>query len=44
MDAALNDASDRYDGCHMSASGARKLSRFWTKAIAVPVPDKQLRN
>jgi len=44
MDAALNAASDRYDGCHMTASGARKLSRLWTKAIAVPTPDKQTRN
>ena len=43
-DAAINAASDRYDGCHMSGSGARKLSRLWTKAIAVPTPDKQTRN
>jgi hypothetical protein len=38
MDAELNSASDRYDGCHMSGSGARKLSRLWTNAIAVPAP------
>jgi lysophospholipase L1-like esterase len=34
MDAELNSTSDRYDGCHMSGAGARKLSRLWTKAIA----------
>jgi lysophospholipase L1-like esterase len=36
MDAALNAASDRYDGCHMSGAGARKLARLWTQAIATP--------
>jgi lysophospholipase L1-like esterase len=38
MDATLNSASDRYDGCHMSGTGARKLARLWTQAIAAPVP------
>ncbi len=37
MDAELNSASDRYDGCHMSGAGARKLSLLWTAAIAAPV-------
>jgi lysophospholipase L1-like esterase len=40
MDAELNSASDRYDGCHMSGTGARKLSRLWTKAITVPAPGR----
>jgi lysophospholipase L1-like esterase len=40
MDAELNSASDRYDGCHMSGAGARKLGRLWTKAIAAPVPGR----
>jgi hypothetical protein len=44
MDAELNSASDRYDGCHMSGTGARKLSRLWTKAIAAPVPARPHRN
>jgi lysophospholipase L1-like esterase len=39
MDAAIN-ASDRYDGCHMSGAGARKLSGLWTAAIAAPVPGR----
>ncbi len=42
MDAELNSASDRYDGCHMSGAGARKLSRLWTKAIAAPVPGRPI--
>jgi lysophospholipase L1-like esterase len=37
MDAALNAAPDRYDGCHMSGTGARKLARLWTQAITAPV-------
>src|SRR5262249_12471195 len=41
MDAALNSASDRYDGCHMSGAGARKLARLWTQAIAAPVREAQ---
>ncbi len=40
MDAALTSPSDRYDGCHMSGTGARKLSRLWTAAIAAPVPGR----
>jgi lysophospholipase L1-like esterase len=44
MDAALNSASDRYDGCHMSGTGARKLARLWTQAIAAPVPGTQPRS
>ena len=36
MDAALNSASDRHDRCHMSGTGARKLSRLWAAAIAAP--------
>jgi lysophospholipase L1-like esterase len=44
MDAELNSASDRYDGCHMSGTGARKLSRLWTAAIAAPVSGKQRLN
>jgi hypothetical protein len=44
MDAALNSASDRYDGCHMSGTGARKLARLWTQAIAAPVPGAQPRS
>jgi lysophospholipase L1-like esterase len=44
MDAALNSASDRYDGCHMSGTGARKLARLWTQAIAAPVPVTQPRS
>jgi lysophospholipase L1-like esterase len=41
MDAALNSASDRYGGCHMSGAGARKLARLWTQAIAAPVPGRE---
>jgi lysophospholipase L1-like esterase len=37
MDAELKSASDRHDGCHMSGTGARKLARLWTGAIAAPV-------
>jgi lysophospholipase L1-like esterase len=37
MDAGLNAASDRYDGCHMSGAGARKLARLWTRAITALV-------
>jgi lysophospholipase L1-like esterase len=44
MDAELNSASDRYDGCHMSGAGARKLARLWTGAIAAPVSGKQRLN
>jgi lysophospholipase L1-like esterase len=44
MDAELNSTSDRYDGCHMSGAGARKLGRSWTKAIAAPVPGGQRQN
>ncbi len=44
MDAALNAASDRYDGCHMSGTGARKLARLWTEAIAAPVAGTQPRS
>jgi lysophospholipase L1-like esterase len=44
MDAALNSASDRYDGCHMSGTGARKLARLWTQAIAAPVRGAQPRS
>jgi lysophospholipase L1-like esterase len=44
MDAALNSASDRYDGCHMSGTGARKLAHLWTQAIAAPVPGTQSRS
>jgi lysophospholipase L1-like esterase len=44
MDAALNSASDRYDGCHMSGTGARKLAGLWTQAIAAPVPGTQPRS
>jgi lysophospholipase L1-like esterase len=43
MDAALNSASDRYDGCHMSGAGARKLARLWIHAIAAPVPASERR-
>src|SRR5438445_9163467 len=44
MDAELNSASDRYDGCHMSGAGARKLSLLWTAAIAAPVSGRQRLN
>jgi lysophospholipase L1-like esterase len=44
MDAQLNSASDRYDGCHMSGAGARKLSLLWTTAIAAPVSGRQRLN
>jgi hypothetical protein len=44
MDAELNAASDRYDGCHMSGTGARKLGRLWTEAIAAPVSGKRRPN
>jgi hypothetical protein len=44
MDAALNAASDRYDGCHMSGTGARKLARLWTQAITAPVPGRAPRS
>jgi hypothetical protein len=44
MDAALNSASDRYDGCHMSRTGARKFARLWTQAIAAPMPVTQPRS
>jgi lysophospholipase L1-like esterase len=37
---AVNAASDRYDGCHLSGPGARKLAKLWTQAIAAPVPGK----
>jgi lysophospholipase L1-like esterase len=36
MDAALDSAADRHDRCHMSGTGARKLSRLWAAAIAAP--------
>jgi lysophospholipase L1-like esterase len=36
MDAALDSASDRHDRCHLSGTGARKLSRLWEAAIAAP--------
>jgi lysophospholipase L1-like esterase len=36
MDAALDSASDRHDHCHMSGTGARKLSRLWAASIAAP--------
>jgi lysophospholipase L1-like esterase len=44
MDAALNAPSDRYDGCHMTETGARKLSRLWVEAIAAPVSGKPRRD
>jgi lysophospholipase L1-like esterase len=34
---AVNAPSDRYDGCHLSGSGARKLAKLWTQAIVAPV-------
>jgi lysophospholipase L1-like esterase len=37
---AINAPSDRYDGCHLSGSGARKLAKRWTQAITAPVPGK----
>jgi lysophospholipase L1-like esterase len=37
---AVNAPSDRYDGCHMSGSGARKLAKLWAQAIIAPVPGK----
>jgi lysophospholipase L1-like esterase len=37
---AVNAPSDRYDGCHMTGSGARKLAKLWTAAIAAPVSGK----
>ena len=37
---AVNAPSDRYDGCHLSGTGARKLAKLWTQAIAAPVPGK----
>jgi lysophospholipase L1-like esterase len=37
---AVNAPSDRYDGCHLSGSGARKLAKLWTQAIAAPVSGK----
>ena len=37
---AVNAPSDRYDGCHLSGSGARKLAKLWTQAIIAPVPGK----
>jgi lysophospholipase L1-like esterase len=33
---AVNAPSDRYDGCHMTGSGARKLAKLWTQAITAP--------
>ncbi len=36
MDAVLHIPADRYDGCHMSASGAAKLAPLWIQAIATP--------
>ena len=37
---AINAPADRYDGCHLSGSGARKLAKLWTQAISAPVPGK----
>jgi lysophospholipase L1-like esterase len=37
---AVNAPSDRYDGCHMTGSGARKLAKLWTEAIVAPVSGK----
>ncbi len=37
---AVNAPSDRYDGCHMTGSGARKLAKLWTQAIIAPIPGK----
>jgi lysophospholipase L1-like esterase len=37
---AVNALSDRYDGCHMTGSGARKLAKLWTEAIVAPVSGK----
>lgn len=34
IDRDLTAGSDRYDGCHLSGNGARKLSRLWREAIA----------
>ena len=37
---ALDAPSDRYDGCHMTGSGARKLAKSWTRAISAPASGK----
>jgi lysophospholipase L1-like esterase len=37
---AIDAPSDRYDGCHMTGSGARKLAKLWAAAIAAPVLGK----
>jgi lysophospholipase L1-like esterase len=40
MDAALAARTDRYDGCHMSGTDARKLARLWAEAIATPSSER----
>jgi lysophospholipase L1-like esterase len=37
---AIHAPSDRYDGCHLSGAGARKLAKLWTQAITAPFPGK----
>jgi lysophospholipase L1-like esterase len=44
MDAALDAPADRYDGCHMSGAGARKLARLWVEAITAPSSERPPRS
>jgi hypothetical protein len=38
MDRELDSVADRYDGCHMSGTGARKLSNLLVTTIATTMP------
>jgi hypothetical protein len=35
MDRGLDSWADRYDGCHMSGTGARKLAHGWARAFTI---------
>ena len=38
----LNDYSDRYDGCHFSESGGRKLAQAWSAALQAALVSQHL--